>query len=355
MDTMNMPDMSFKRFLGSTLLFLLILGMIRIFIGWFIPYHTGSWVVSEKVRYIEENKKKVDVIFLGSSRIRRGIIPTLFDSLTHRYSQRAGISFNMGGPAAYIAENLYLLRKYAASDAGDHLKTVVIEWTGAYLPSPDKYKTERGRYWMDMQSLTEQLSLMRGAPGLINAWKEGKIQYVFGAFLHRNLGLRRVSNNWMNTIKPDPSNEDTRGYNGLYRSHAPLVSKKPPKPGIPGFDPRQAQRDALNARNIHAMEHLEALSEDVELWQGLINSHTQRGIRLVLLIPPGPVNERQLALLRRLPKDHFIDLSDPLKFPALYNSDLFFDYVHLNHDGARLLTQYLAESFLKLEGVKQDR
>lgn len=352
---MNMLDMSLLRFLRRTFFFLIILSIIRIFIGWFIPYHIGNSEVSNKIRHIEEKKKKIDVIFLGSSRIRRGVIPDLFDSLTNKYLKRSGISFNLASPAAHVGENLYLLRKYAASDAGDHLNTVIIEWIDGYLPFPDRYETERARYWMDTQSLAEQISLMKGEPGLTKAWRQGKIQYVFGAFLHRNLGLRRVSNALMDTNKSKISYEDTKGYNRQYITHAPLVSKKPPIRGEPGFDPKQAQRDAVNARNIHAMEQLVTHTVDVELWQRLVKNYTQQGIRLVLMIPPGPVNERQISLMRKLPKDHFIDLSDPLKYPALYNPDLFFDYVHLNHDGARLLTQHLAESYLKLEGVKQCR
>jgi hypothetical protein len=206
---------------------------------------------------------------------------------------------------------------------------------------------------MDAQSLSEQVALMKGYPGLATAVMEGKIQYAFGAFLHRNLGLRRVSNNWMDTLKSDISMEDAKGYHRVYNLHAPLISEEPLTPDIPVYDPKQAHRDAVIAQSIHAKEQVVALSEDVELWQRLVNDYKQQGIRLVLLIPPGPVNERQLALLRRLPTDNFIDLSDPEQYPELYNPDLFYDFVHLNHDGARLLTQYLAESFLKLEVVKQ--
>jgi hypothetical protein len=334
------------------LLFLLILGIIRIYTGWFIPYHTGGRQVSDKISFIEDNKEKVDIIFIGSSRIRRGIIPTQFDSLTFGRTTRKGISFNLGGPAATVGENLYLLRKYASSDAGSNLKIVMIEWTDGYLPGPDKFRTERARYWMDAQSLAEQVSLMKGYPGLTTALREGTMQYAFGAFLHRSLGLRRISNALMDTIKPDLTYKKSRGYHKVFDPHAPLITSKGYKPGIPLYDPKQAEKNALIARTIHQKKHLMAVSEDVELWVSLINKYAQRGIRLVLLVPPGPVNERQLALLRRLPDGHSIDLSDPLTYPGLYNTNLFYDFVHLNHEGAELLTKHLAESFLKLQGDK---
>ena len=354
MDTTNMPGISLRKFLYKAIFFLLILGVVRFCIGWFIPYHTGGRHVSEKIRYIEDNSEKVDIIFLGSSRIRRGVIPNLFDSITNGFTKRAGISYNLGNPASAVGENLYLLRNYAGSDAGKHLKTVMIEWVGAYLPTPVRYGTERARYWMDAQSLAEQVALMKSHPGLTTAVMQEKIQYAFGAFLHRNLGLRRVSNVWMDTFKSDISEEVTKGYHRVYDRHALHISKKEsPTTGIRVYGPKQAQSAVTNARKIHAMEHLVIPSEDVRLWGRLINKYKQQGIRLVIMIPPGPVNERQLALIRRLPKGHYIDLSDPDQYPELYNPDLFYDFVHLNHDGAKLLTQYLAEAYLKLEEMRQ--
>ena len=37
---------------------------------------------------------------------------------------------------------------------------------------------------------------------------------------------------------------------------------------------------------------------------------------------------------------------DPVKYPELYNPDLFYDEVHMNPDGARLFTDQIARAFI---------
>lgn len=344
-----LQDRSFRAFLRRSGRFLIILGLLRICIGGSIPYHLGAREISHKISHIKNIREHVDLIFLGSSRVRRGVMPTLFDSLTTIKSKRDGISFNLGGPAATVGENLYLLRNFSKSEEGLHLKTVVIEWIDDYLPKADNYQTERARYWMDAKSFFQQMKLLYGSTSLISATKDERFSYLTSAFLHRSIGLRRVSSAWMDTLKTDSALHITRGYAELRNRHAPLINSQPLIPGKPVYDPLQAGRDLQKAWRFHKTSVLTPCKEDVELWQGQIRYYKDRGIRLILLIPPGPLTARQLALARQLPAEHIMDLSDPDLYPDLYDPEIYYDFVHLNHDGAHRFTRHMAEKFLSLQ------
>lgn len=335
-----------RQFSGSFIGFVLILIMIRVGIGWFIPYHLGGKELSEKIRHIEGGQKQVDILFMGSSRVRRGIIPTQMDSILSGWN-RTNVSFNLGGPAASMGENLYLLRHYSASPAAAHLKIVVVEWAGEYLQEKQYYKTERASYWMDIESFSQQVSLLHESPGMMAAWSDGRLSSLFSAFLHRNIGLGSIRTALMDSMVLDESLNEQRGYSRLKNRHARLLSCRPVIPGKPVYDPLQAGRDRERALHLHGLKEIDPVEEDVRLWQGLIREYESRGIRLILLIPPGPVNIRQIALARRIPSDHLLDLSHPKEYPDLYDPEIFFDFVHLNHEGAQRFTSHIAKSFLQ--------
>ena len=335
-----------KKVMLQTFLFLSILWLIRIFIGELIPYHLGGRELSEKILHLENESKQVDILFLGSSRVRRGIIPKRFDSLLSRHMNQSAISFNMGGPAASVGENLYLLRHFSTSEAGANLKTIVIEWMGDYIPGSEYYKTGRAQYWMDMESFRQQAKLLGDTPGWIGALKQGKLFYLTSAFLYRNFGLGRIRNYFMDNLAPDTTLNVDRGYARKFDRHARLLSSGTADPGKAVYDPLQAGRDRENAMRIHSLADIDHVAQDLTIWLTLIRQYKVEGIRLILLIPPGQVSARQIALARRIPTEHLLDLSNPNEYPDLYDPEIFFDFVHLNHEGAQRFTEHVAQAFL---------
>lgn len=67
----------------------------------------------------------------------------------------------------------------------------------------------------------------------------------------------------------------------------------------------------------------------------------------MLPIPPDPLTPRQIALMRQLPANNILDLSDPEKYPDLYDPAVYYDFVHFNKRGAELFTRHIAEALLK--------
>jgi hypothetical protein len=279
--------------------------------------------------------------------VRRGVIPVLFDQLTMMHLNRSGISFNLAGPGAMVGENLYLIRHFSSSEIGAQLKTVVIEWRDEYLPKSDNYTTERARYWMDFKSLKDQIYLLKGSPGLIQAHKEGKIFYVTSAFLLRNIGLRRISSDWTDTSVSERTKYDSRGYAGYEKLHATKPSSSAFIPRVPIYNPVLIGQNRENARRILYMNQIKPLPEDLVLWLDVIRQFSNRGIKVMLLIPPGPLTPRQIALMRQLPANNILDLSDPEKYPDLYDPAVYYDFVHFNKRGAELFTRHIAEALLK--------
>jgi hypothetical protein len=80
----------------------------------------------------------------------------------------------------------------------------------------------------------------------------------------------------------------------------------------------------------------------------LIEQAKKKGIRLVFVFPP-------LADLRginfaypvwlALPPNNRLDLSDPQRYPELYEYSNLFDLEHVNSTGAQWFTRYLAEAY----------
>lgn len=98
------------------------------------------------------------------------------------------------------------------------------------------------------------------------------------------------------------------------------------------------------------MNELKSLVEYLGILLDVIRFFADRGIQLMLLIPPGNVRSRQIALMRHLPQNHLLDFSYPDKYPDLYDPVKFYDFVHFNHRGGELFTRHIAEAYLLNHG-----
>jgi hypothetical protein len=316
-------------------------------IGWLIPYHTGGGPLSATIQHIEKKKLPVDILFMGTSRVKRSVIPSLFDSLTNKNRNPDHISFNLAMPAARIGENLYLLKNFSGTDAGDHLKIVMIEWADTYLPHPDNRQTLRARYWMDMVTCRDYLLNVIGSHGFIGAWEAGHLNYITGAFLHRSLSLAHLAQAWIKPPAPEIHLDETRGYRVSF-GHAPPRPKGPQGRRIAYFDSAWIRLQQTQARELMKQKDVNALDQDVKQWNTWLTNMKHKGVHMVLLIMPGQMSVRQVALARLMPREHVLDLSDPDQYADLYDPTLYYDRMHLNDVGGRLLTRHLAEAWNRM-------
>ena len=337
----------FKKFILRTCCFLTLLFFIRILIGYLIPYHTGGGPISAKIQHIEQKKLSVDIMFMGTSRVKNSIIPAFFDSLTNRNRKPSNISYNLAMHATRIGENLYLLKHFSNSEQGKHLKVVFIEWTDTYFPHPDNRKTERARYWMDAAICRDYLLNVKESHGLVGAWKEGHISYIISSFLHRSLSLAHLGQAWIKPTIPDKELDQNQGVKLLY-GHAQPRPKGPINERVSYFDSSWIRQKQAQTRELRLQEDINAMDQDVKQWNFWLAKMKRQGIHMVLLIMPGLTTNRQLTLARNLPAENILDLSDPDRYDELYNPSVYYDRMHFNDIGARLLTRHLAEGWNRI-------
>ena len=316
-------------------------------VGVLIPYHMGGGTISANIQYIEQKKLPVDVIFMGTSRVRNSIIPAFFDSLTNRKRNSKNISFNLAMPATRIGENLYLLKHFSRSKTGRHLKIAFIEWADTYFPHPDNRGTEKARYWMDAPIFYDYLLNVVDSHGPAFAWSAGHITYITSAFIHRTFSLAPLGQSWMQLPKPDEYLDKTHGYKFLY-GHATTRPDGPMDLKTAYFDSNWIRLQLHEAKKLIARQDIMPINQDLKLWNKWLRRMKQQGVHIVLLMMPGQMSERQVALARSIPRDHVIDLSDPYHYADLYDPSLYHDRMHFNYVGARLLTRNLAEAWNRM-------
>ena len=75
---------------------------------------------------------------------------------------------------------------------------------------------------------------------------------------------------------------------------------------------------------------------------------SERNVHLYFVASPlyngGPGIEKTV-LASQIISDRFIDIADSNKYPEFYTVENCFDYAHLNENGAKLYTSYLADEF----------
>jgi hypothetical protein len=341
----NTEMKSLKYFMLRTSFFFILLLLIRILIGEFIPYHTGGGPISANIQHINENKLPIDILFMGTSRMKNGINPSYFDSLTNSKRTPGNISFNLSMAASRSGETLYLLKHYSRSEVGKPLKVVFIEWANIYIPHRDNRQTERARYWMDAPTCRDYVLNVMESDGFKNALKSGQLTYIISAFLHRSLSITHLGQAWMQPPIPEEKLDVTLGFEKT-SGHAPQL------PRNTKFDLRKSYFDSnwirqkeAQSRKLRLEPDIQAMDQDVKLWNTWLTKMKRQGIHMVLIIMPGLTTKRQMALARRVPPENLLDLSDPDRYPDLYDPSVYYDRMHLNEDGARLLTRHLAEAW----------
>src|SRR5688572_27502291 len=94
---------------GNILIFVLALALMAWGIGKITPPPHIS-IVSAKVQWLQEHGDEYDVIFLGSSRTFRQIVPELFDRLMAAASHPVK-TFNLGVDGMRPPEDTYVLEQ----------------------------------------------------------------------------------------------------------------------------------------------------------------------------------------------------------------------------------------------------
>jgi hypothetical protein len=299
------------------------------------------------------DKDAYDVLFLGSSRFYRGVIPDVFDKRLGKLGHPLR-SYNLGMRGMLPHEVNELLRRVLAERPA-RLRWIVMELAD-WAPRRKNYFTHRAIAWHD---LTETLSAIgtrwREDEPLLTRLDDVRIQLLQCAARACALGLaaegvRERFDDWTHPDRPVAVDKDferllvTRGF-------APFTSAEH-RQGATANHRRefQASRDEFlrHAKRLPKLNAAQVPFESFNLpaLQAQIEAVGHAGVSIVYVIPPSyeevPVLHG-LARVGHVPR--LLAFDDPRSYPEFYQVNRRFDLRHLNQEGAERFSRVLAEGF----------
>lgn len=342
-------------------IFILTLVFMCFAIGKLIP-EPDIPVVSAKLRNFSAHKNDYNTIFIGSSRMYRHIVPTVFDRMmkNHGYSIQ---SFNFGIYGMHVPETYFLLKKILSMKP-ENLKWVIVELYDLQLNIPNaNIHTDRVIYWHTLNHiswvykliLTSDDHILRKLnyfldhtqPLIYNAINLGRADELIDFIFPQVKTITRKSSAEQNIVYESPGAD---GYLSLEDEHDHHFQQQH-KEFLSNLHYYKANIDALTQKS-RQTKHLKPY--ELNIINQFIKVIKDSGATPIFVITP---------LLEK--QDHFISayhqgdipalfaFNDPETFPDLYNSDARFDQAHLNKQGAQKFTIYLAQEFA--EYMRKDK
>ncbi len=321
--------------------------------------------VKEKIEWFRAHRDEYTAIFLGTSRVRRHIIPSLFDQLAAEKGMEMR-SFNLGVDTLMAPEDGYVL-DLALATRPPKLRYVFIElsfFRANFLgQAPD---TIRAAYWHDWERtrtvwdhLIDQ-DLRRIKPPkkrkknrTSKTWLAEMSEWAALVTQHGRLFLQRATNlGRVAALWPTAA--------GLRTPTNPLG---PLGPGLDGFIPSSNDlviRGAALAAYEEELAKLKTGKPRERIMDPVPQANLERlvarirrhGAEPILFIAPsqsGYTNQprREVAPL--------LDFSDPLRWPELFDPRYRADAGHLNTAGAEIFTRALVDRFFALPKQPAER
>ncbi len=310
--------------------------------------------ITPKLTFFEENKDRYDVIFIGSSRTYRHIMPSVFD----RYLQKEGYSinsFNFGVPGMFFSETIFYLNKILKMEP-KRLKWVIMELDFDFNVNPDNLKSYREIY----RHTFEETKFICNY--IIRSNKVSLPRKVI--WLYRNLVpfIYNFSNtghgaDWLFTLLNyrEPMQEQELeeaigkkldGHVG-YKIEQEIPNRR--KHFLQNTDRYLDKVQKLKQRTPESTQgHI--TDDEKKFLSQLVNKIQKRGISPIFIIQPKLSSQYEshlsAAYQQRIIPSLF-SFNDPHKFEDLYNIDYRFDFGHLNRKGSQRLTHLLADRFIQ--------
>lgn len=309
--------------------------------------------LKEKLRYFERFKDNYEIVFIGSSRVYRGVIPTVFDDQmsSHGLSVKS-FNFAMAGMKAHEA-NALVRRVLAMKPA--RLAWIIVE-AGDWDPVIHKENRFKGRgiFWHDAPETWSAL----GSTLLLDDSLATRADLLTTHGLHfaaRWLAVGRGPDAARSLFVQDkepatdpliaewqgfkPYTESSYKYNPLRKRFLQNLDKY--REAVTRLQPTEASRTAeATPRRSYSRPYNRAAV------RGQIAMVRQAGVLPVHLITPTPRATPELDRLAR--EGHFqahLAFNRPRAYPKLFEVERRFDHEHLTHEGALLFTRLLATRF----------
>lgn len=325
-----------------------------------LPKPLGNLADAKRI-YFTRAERPFDTVFLGTSRVYREIAPERFEQRL----QAQGIScraFNFGVSGMRALESRSVLRELLNEDKNHDLKWVFIETQPILWELSDSnLLNERMTRWHDTETLLDLAELYLSDPELDRRAKARAIGRRALAFSYRMSNLGIGSNAIQRWIEPGTSFEDRyesemgpRG-DGFYpldiylqtptaKVSQPYVKRneyyrESPK-RFDGWVRQQTER--LAAADTPSPVMLDLLAD----LSSMVKSH---GATPIFFVGPALYPRHDLRVAEEQGViEHLFRFHEPTEEPELHRFEVRFDGGHLNHEGALLLTDRIADRFIEL-------
>jgi len=332
-----------RKFIMKSSIFVLVGLLLLSFIDRRLPFYWGNGGLVAKMNQLKADNFDYDTYFVGSSRVYRHIMPSLFDSLNNGATR----SFNLGYSGTKPPEIYHFLHHFI-DQHGDNVKYIFVELGMIQALADVNRTTLRSKYYLDNEQYRTAASACRSNKRYETAWN-----YTL-SYLSRlaRMGMIVKSLTFDDTSDYMASiGERKDGYYGLedemrnagssdstfikrlahfYADTTSLTKRyqstlKEYKTGKSAFNPAPS-----NLRQLHQ----------------LIQEAEDKNIRLIVI--RSPRNPGFLSLYNALKTENKLDMCDPTKYPEFYDTKYSFDVGHFNTTGAKLFTRALVADFQSL-------
>ena len=312
-----------------------------------LPYEWGEVRIRRKLDHVLERRGEYNTLFVGSSRVYRHLIPSVFDSIASGTTR----SFNLGVQSYGFPRSATLVEHLLRTERHG-IETIVMELSPPQIdPADSNLHTPEVLYWYTPSHVLLLLKVVAELPlrprQTVGLWRR---HVVSTAERHLNAGLGpAIITAWYQSLRPSRGNrgDDDAGFLSLDRQltgggRGVLAARRVEF----GVAPR-----VLTERARSAVRVLEAPSSWTysptlhRAYARVLDLAAEQGVEIVLVLPPR-LTARQYRMLlpvfERLPGGNRLDLADPRRWPAFYAPEYSFDAGHLNEAGARLFTEAVA-------------
>ncbi len=332
-----------------------------------LPY---AWVTDRMLagdKMLHRQDKDYNAVFVGSSRVYRGVVPHVFDNFVSKHSNKKIKSFNygIGGSTSGM---IYGQARELIADKSLDLDYIFIELRSLETSLREaafvkNLHTHRSRIWVnDFQALRFGIRSMWGIKGA--DWDTlKKIRYT-GYFLLKyiecKLNVGGMIRMWEASNKEVKVKKELCQEGWCPMDYAKDVDiKKLRKKFVKSAShtlKSNRENSKIFASGLQAESFPSYNKPYAEELIELIIEAAERDITLMVVALPmmkGHDYENIYPVFAALPTKHKIDIADSGANPELYMFDHCWDDTHANEAGARLLTQRLAQRFLKVQLGKE--
>jgi hypothetical protein len=324
----------------------LLIGVVLQDVG--IPYSHNK-IFSAKYAFYKEHEKDYNALFMGSSRTYREINPEVIDAALPGLGLN---SINLGAPATFIPESVYLMDMLLANkSSGSPLRIVFMELTELSTVKFVNWFTPRSFYYLDNKHLGLVWRVIMSNDNMSRRMQVERMYPFLQGYVLKNLFL-------LPELQVEPQSQDALGldHKGYYPLDWDLQQNNTPRllerhnlftKDTSGIQTRIAAQQKEKVHGV-GQAYIDYLNE-------FIDTANRYGVRVYYVIPPKLRNYQ--ALREAIPhiRDYrVIDMGSYARYPDLYQAKYWFDEGHFNSAGANLFSTYLAEAILEKLGKAYD-